>query len=67
MVTEAQITAAVIEWNEARRAFCAVPGVPANLRSPPEIWSRLANAENGLRKLAEALERHLPDPPTESA
>lgn len=66
MITEAQITAAVVEWNEARRAFCAVPGVPANLRFPPEIWSRLAKAEDGLRKLAEKIASPTPDQKTGS-
>lgn len=45
-----EIIAAVIEWQEARRAFLALPpiGLDPKDRIPPEIWNRLATAEQRL-------------------
>ena len=45
------IIAAVIEWQEARRAFLAVPPVPPHERFPENIWNRLATAEQRLYAL----------------
>lgn len=50
------IEAALVEWYQARKAFCAVPGVAQTERFPREVWNRLADAEEQLRKLAEEIE-----------
>lgn len=46
---------AVIEWRDARELFFSVPPVPSDQRFPPEIWTRLGQAEDRLMKLARAL------------
>lgn len=49
---------AVREWRDARRVFFTVPPISLNPqeRFPPEIWTRLGNAENRLMRLAEQLD-----------
>jgi len=46
------ILAAVKEWRDARIAFLAVPPIDKDARFPPEIWNRLANAEDKLMAVA---------------
>lgn len=47
------VETALVEWYQARKAFCAMPGVAQTERFPREIWNRLADAEERLRELAE--------------
>lgn len=48
-----ELEKAVREWCEARKAFFAVPSVSSDPkhRFPPEIWTRLGNAEHRLMEL----------------
>lgn len=50
------LVGAVLEWYRARDGFCAVPNVKATERFPPEIWNRLANAEDALFRLAKEID-----------
>ena len=47
------VISAVIEWQEARRAFLALPpiGLDPKERIPPNVWNRLATAEQRLYAL----------------
>jgi hypothetical protein len=49
-----EILTALAEWRAAREAFFRVPPVPMTTteRFPPEVWTRLGNAEDRLMTIA---------------